>query len=80
MTVLGSTASTRSGIGKISFSLKYFSHFWTLSFSWSVGNFFFFCNCDDQETGVAGGFCAGSIVLDVKDDDKSSSFGEGSLS
>ena len=57
--VLGSTASTSSGMGRISLSLKYFAYFVTLSFSWSSGDFFFFCICDDQETGVAGGFCAG---------------------
>ena len=39
--------------------------------------FFFFCNCDDQETGVAGGFCAGCMA--DEDNDKSSGFGEGSV-
>ena len=57
--VLGSTASTNSGIGNISLSLKYLAYFVTLSLSLSEGDFFFFCNCDDQETGVASGFCAG---------------------
>ena len=76
--VLGSTASTSSGIGSISFSLKYLAYFVTLSLSWSVGDFFVFCNCEDQETGVSGGLCAGGIVLAYEDNDKSSGFGEGS--
>ena len=40
--VLGSTASTNSGIGKISLSLKYFAYFWTLSLAGSAGDFYFF--------------------------------------
>ena len=70
--VLGSTASTNSGIGSISLSLKYFVYFSTLSLSVCV-------NCDDQETGVAGGFCAGWIELAIRNeaDDKSSGFSEG---
>ena len=79
--VFGSTASTGSAIGSISFSLKYFAYFVTLSFSWSVGDFLFFvfCSCDDQETDVSGGLCAGGIVL-ADENDKSSGFGEGSMS
>ena len=38
----GSTASTNSGIGNISLSLKYLAYFVTLSLSWSEGDFFFF--------------------------------------
>ena len=77
--VFGSTASTSSAIGSISFSLKYFAYFVTLSFSWPVGDFFVFCSYDDQETDVFGGLCAGGIVL-ADENDKSSGFGEGSMS
>ena len=42
--------------------------------------FFFFCSCDDQETGVAGGFWAGWIVAADEDNDRSSGFGEGYVS
>ena len=76
--VLGSTASTSSRIESISFSWKYLTYFVSLSLSWSMGDFFVFCNCDDQETGVSGGLCAGGIVLADEDNDKSSGFGEGS--
>ena len=41
--------------------------------------FFFFCNCEDQETDVSGGLCAGRIEL-ADENDKSSGFGEGSIS
>ena len=37
--VFGLTATTTSGIGNISFSLKYFAYFSTLSFSLSLGVF-----------------------------------------
>ena len=44
-----------------------------------MGDFFVFCNYDDQETDVSGGLYAGGIVL-ADENDKSSSFGEGSMS
>ena len=77
--VLDLMAWTSSGIGNISFSLKYLAYLLTLLFSWSVGVFFVFCNCEDQETDVSGGLCAGGIEL-ADENDKSSGFGEGSIS
>ena len=75
--VFGSTACTNSGIGKISFSLKYLAYLFTLSLSSSDGFFFCFCICVDQETAFVGVVCPGGIV---EDNDKSSGFGEGSMS
>ena len=40
---------------------------------------FVFCNCENQETDVSGGLCAGGIELADKHD-KSSGFGDGSVS
>ena len=40
---------------------------------------FFFCNCDNQETGIAGGFWEGGIVLVDEENGKSSGFGKGSV-
>ena len=77
--VLGSTASTSSGIGSTSFSFKYFAYLLTLSFLWSWGDFFVFCSCDYQESDVSGGLCAGGIVL-TDENEKSSGFGEGFIS
>ena len=43
-----------------------------------MGFFFGFCICVDQETGFVGGICAGGML--DEDNDKSSGFGEGSVS
>ncbi len=43
----------------------------------SSGFFFCFCICEDQETAFVGVICPGGMV---EDNDKSSGFGEGSMS
>ena len=61
----GSNASVNSGIGRISFSLKYGAYFPTLSFSYSLADFFWI----DQELGIISGcffFCPGWMMGDFR--------------
>ena len=65
--ILGWTASTRSGIGKILLPLKYWAYL-ALSLAWSFGEFFVFWSMPTRRQVLLALFGPGGIKLAVSDE------------